>query len=84
MNKCPDVDLLGRVGFSSGSESKNRPTMRETRFYLWAEKIPLETRMGTPSSILAWRISWTEETCRLQFLESKRVGKNEVLTLSIS
>ena len=59
MNKCPDVDLLGRVGFSAGSENKNRPTMRETifGFYLWAEKIPLEKRMGTHSSILAWRIS---------------------------
>ena len=32
--------------------------------------------MATQSSILAWRIPWTEEPGRLQSMESQRVGHN--------
>ena len=35
---------------------------------------PLEKGMATHSSILAWRIPWTEETGGLQAIGSKRVG----------
>ena len=35
---------------------------------------PLEKEMATHSSILAWRIPWTEEPGRLQSMESQRVG----------
>ena len=35
---------------------------------------PLEGGMATHSSILAWRIPWTEEPDRLQSMESQRVG----------
>ena len=35
---------------------------------------PLEKGMGTHSSILAWRIPWTEEPGRLQSVGSQRVG----------
>ena len=34
---------------------------------------PLEEGMVTHSGILAWRISWTEESGRLQFMGSQRV-----------
>ena len=34
---------------------------------------PLEKRMATHSSILAWRIPWTEEPSRLQPMVSQRV-----------
>ena len=34
----------------------------------WVGKIPLEEGMVTHSSILAWRIPWTEEPGRLQFM----------------
>ena len=37
---------------------------------------PLEKEMATHSSILAWKISWTEETGGLQFIGSQRVGHN--------
>ena len=37
---------------------------------LWS----LEKRMATLSSIFAWRIPWTEESSRLQFMWSQRVG----------
>ena len=34
----------------------------------------LEKEMATPSSILAWKIPWTEEPLRLQSMGSQRVG----------
>ena len=37
---------------------------------------PLEEGMATHSSILAWRIPWTEEPGGLQFTGSQRVGYN--------
>ena len=36
------------------------------RFDLWVREIPLEKEMATHSSILAWRIPWTEEPGGLQ------------------
>ena len=57
---------------------KNLPTMQETwvRFLDWED--PLEKEMATHSSMLAWRIPWTEEPGRLQSMESQRVGQNLV------
>ena len=37
---------------------------------------PLEKEMATHSSILAWRISWTEEPGGLQLMGSQRVRHN--------
>ena len=39
---------------------------------------PLEKGMATHSSVLAWRIPWTEESCRLQPMELQRVGHDLV------
>ena len=39
-------------------------------------KDPLEEVMATDSSILAWRIPWTEEPGRLQSIGLQRVGHN--------
>ena len=49
-------------------------------FNPWVRKKPLEEGMVTHSSILAWRIPWTEEPGRLQFMGSQRVGQAERLT----
>ena len=38
---------------------------------------PLEERMATHSSILVWRIPWTEEFGRLQSMGSQRAGHTE-------
>ena len=38
----------------------------------------VEEEMATHSSILAWRIPWTEEPGRLQLMGSQRVGYNRV------
>ena len=39
---------------------------------------PLEQEMATCSSILGWKIPWTEESGRLQSMESQRVGHDRV------
>ena len=45
---------------------KNLPTMQETRVQSLGQEDPLEREMATHSSMLAWRIPWTEEPGRLQ------------------
>ena len=59
---------------------KYLPAMRETwvQFLDWED--PLEEGMATYSSILAWRIPWTEEPGRLQSLESKETDMTERLS----
>ena len=60
---------------------KNLPAMRET----WVQPLGwedlLEKEMATHSSILVWRIPWTEEPGGLQFTGSQRVGQTENSTL---
>ena len=48
------------------------------RFDPWLKKIPLEEGMTTHSSILVWRIPWTEEPGDLQSIGSQRVGYNKI------
>ena len=54
----------------------NLPIMQKTwvRPLDWEDA--LEKEMATHSSILAWRIPWTEEHDRLQPMVSQRVGHN--------
>ena len=54
---------------------KNLPTMQETGL-IPGQDDPLEKGIATHSSILAWRIPWTEETGGLQSIGSHRVGHN--------
>ena len=53
---------------------KHLPAMQETRVQSLGWEDPLEKEMATHTSILAWRIPWTEEPGRLQFTGSQRVG----------
>ena len=53
---------------------KHLPAMRETQVRSLGWEDALEKGMATHSSILAWKIPWTEEPGRLQFMESQRVG----------
>ena len=55
---------------------KNLPKVQETRVQALAREDPLEKGMATHSSILAWRIPWTEEPGGLQSMGSQRVGHN--------
>ena len=56
---------------------KNQPAMQETRVLSLGQEDPLENRMAIHSSILAWRIPWTEVACGLQSMRSQRVGTTE-------
>ena len=48
--------------------------MRETRVRSQGQEDPLEEGMAADSSVLAWRIPWTEEPGGLQSMGSQRVG----------
>ena len=50
--------------------------MLETQVQSLLQEDPLEKEMATHSSILAWRISWTEKPGRLQSMGSQRLGHN--------
>ena len=67
--------LLKAICFPGGSVVKNPPATQE----MWApsqgREDPLEEEeMATHTSILAWKIPWTEEPGMLQSMRSKRVG----------
>ena len=53
---------------------KNLYATQETQVGSLDQEDPQEKGMATHSSILAWRILWTEETVRLQSMEMQRVG----------
>ena len=96
---CLNVDLYFSTyfqpvtdskGLSGGSVVKNLPAnIREQETQDWSPgwKDPLEKEMATHSSILAWKIPWTEEPGRLQSMGSHRLRHdwmteyNTVLTL---
>ena len=64
---------------------KNLPALQETWVRSLGWEDPLEEGTATRSSILAWRISWTEEPERLQSMKSQRVRHTtEQLTLHIA
>ena len=48
-------------------------TTRETRVQSLGWEDPLEKEMAVHSSTIAWKIPWTEELGRLQFMGSQRV-----------
>ena len=52
---------------------KNLPVMQETWVQSLGWEDALEKRMPTHSSILAWKIPWTEDPGRLQTMGSQRV-----------
>ena len=52
---------------------KSRPSMQETKVQSLGQEDYLEKGMGTHSSILAWRIPWTEEPGRPQSMGSQKV-----------
>ena len=53
---------------------KNLPAMQQTQVQSLGQEDPLEKEMAIHSSILAWRIPWTEEPGRLQPMGSRTVG----------
>ena len=62
------------LGFPGGSDGKESAAMWETWVQSLGREDPLEKGMATHSTILAWRIPWTEEPGGLQSLRSPRLG----------
>ena len=58
---------------------KRLPAMWETWVQSLGWEDPLGKEMATHSSILAWRIAWTEEPGGLQSIGSQKVGQTERL-----
>ena len=56
---------------------QNLPAMQETWVQFLGQKDPLEKGMATHTSILAWRIPWTEEPGGLQFTGSQESDTTE-------
>ena len=64
------------MGFPGGSAVKNPPAMQElqeTQFQSLGREDSLEEGVATHSSVLAWRIPWTEEPSGLQSIGLQRV-----------
>ena len=55
---------------------KNPPAMQETWVRSLGQEYPLEKGMATHSSILVWRISWTEEPVGSQSMGLQTVGQD--------
>ena len=62
---------------------KNLPAMQETQAGSLGQEDHLEKRMAAHSSILAWRIPWTEEPGGLQSMRSQRTGHDGVANTSL-
>ena len=52
---------------------KNLSDIQETQFQALGWEDPLEKEMAIHSSIIAWKIPWTEEPARLESMRSQRV-----------
>ena len=57
---------------------KNLPAMQEIWVQFLGQEDPLEKEMATYSSILAWKIPWTEKPGRLQSMESQSIRQDWV------
>ena len=62
------MDFQRDVGFPYSSISKESLCNAGDLGLIWVRENPLEKEMTTHSSILAWRIPWTEDPGRLQSL----------------
>ena len=66
--------------FKAAHMVKNLPAMQETSIQSLGQEDPLEKAMTTHSSILAWKIPWTEEPDRLQSMGSQESDTTEQLS----
>ena len=74
LDKPPWSSSSGQTGFPGGLDSKkNLPSVQETQVPSLDREDPLEKEMAPHSSILVWRILWTEEPGGLQSMGSQRV-----------
>ena len=74
------ISLSTYVGFLDGSVVKNPPAMWEMWVWSLGQEDPLEKEVVTHSSILDWKIPWTEELGRLQSKGCKELAMPEPST----
>ena len=67
-------EIKRRLSSLVAQRLKRLPPMQETRVRSLGREDPLEKEMAIHSSILAWKIPWTEKPSRLQPTGSQRVG----------
>ena len=65
-----DLQEEAPLGFPGGPVVEDLPAMQETPVQSLGQEGALEEGMVTHSSILTWRIPWTEEPAGLQSMES--------------
>ena len=81
---CTDGPCVAQLGTSSIFQEKRciinnlqlyriQLPVHESHIWFLDQENPLEKKMATHSSILAWKIPWTEEPVRLQSMGSQRV-----------
>ena len=58
---CVFPRTKGFSDFTGGTDDKNLPAMEKTQVQFLGREDPLEEGMETHSTVLAWRIPWTEE-----------------------
>ena len=81
MKRCDKHTGIYMCGASLVAQMvKNSPVMQETRVWSLGREDLLEKGMATHSSILAWRVPWTEEPGRLQSMRCKELDMTERLT----
>ena len=73
--------ILQTMASQVAQAAKNLPAMQETCARCLDQEELLEKGMATHSSILAWRIPWTEEPGGLQSMGRKELNMTEQLTL---
>ena len=79
LNKMDELMLLCcHQGSLVAQMVKNLPAVQEIWVWSLGWEDPLEKGMGTHSSILSWRVPWTEEPSELRPMGSKRIGHNWV------
>ena len=75
LSNCICIKCMGFPGGTSGKELTCQcKRLKRCGFDPWVGKIPLQEGMASYSSILAWKIPWTEEPGGLQSIGSHRVG----------
>ena len=74
ISSCTLENVTSLVASLVDQSVKNMPAVQETGVRSLGWEDPLEKEMATHSSILAWKISWTEEPGGLQSVGSQRVG----------
>ena len=73
LQKIPEIILPPLKSSLVTQIMNNLPAMQETRFWSLGQEDPLKKGVATHSSILAWRIPWTEEPGGLLSMELQRV-----------